>query len=299
MIKSFKEIKRHYNFNIDDEKRLLSLRPLMEANVNKAMDALYLWILQTKEAVEFFEDDNKKKHIFNAQKNWFLDLFQGRYDNLYYEDLMMIGRVHVKEGVDAHFMNRSINIIRNFCISLLDSTIEDTEERTKLLISIEKILDINLDIITNSYIEEGLRTYSSQYKVRSFILELTENLSRTLNFILIVALAGLSLSVIVLLWGDIQRIIEGDLQQGIISALGSILFLWVILELINTEIAHLKGGKFYISIFIGVALVAIIRETLITILNHTKPETIYYLIAATLVLGLIYWLVKKTEEKKR
>lgn len=299
MLKSFKEIKRHYNFTIDDEKRLFSLRPLMETNADKAMDALYTWLLQTKETAEFFEDEERKRHIFNAQKNWFIDLFRERYDNLYYDELIKIGQVHVKEGVDAHFMNRSINIIRNFCINLLDSMIEDTEERTKLLISIEKILDINLDIITNSYIEEGLRIYSPQYKIRSFVLELTENLSRFLNFILIVALAGLSLGTIVLFWGDVQRIIGGDLQQGIISALGSILFLWVILELINTEIAHLKGGKFYISIFIGVALVAIIRETLISTLNQSKPETHYYLIAAMLVLGLIYWLVKKTEEKKR
>ncbi|MCX7913978.1 MAG: protoglobin domain-containing protein [Thermodesulfovibrionales bacterium] len=268
MARSFKEIKKHYNFTVEDERRLLSLKTLMEENASRAMDALHTWMLQTKEISEFFEDEERKKHIFTVQRNWFLDLFRGKYDNLYYEELIKIGRIHVRDRVDAHYMNRSINIIRNFCINLLDSKIEDSEERIRILISIEKILDINLDIITCSYIEEGFKKHSPQYKVSSFLIEFTENFSKTLNFILIVALVGLSFSVIISFWGDVKMIVKGDLQEGIISALGSILFLWVILELINTEIVHLKGGKFYISIFIGVALVAIIRETLIATLKH-------------------------------
>ncbi|MCL4537554.1 MAG: phosphate-starvation-inducible PsiE family protein, partial [Nitrospirae bacterium] len=63
------------------------------------------------------------------------------------------------------------------------------------------------------------------------------------------------------------------------------------------EIAHLKGGKFHISVFIGVALVTIIRETMIATLKHERPETIYYLIAAILVIGVVYWLVKRTEDR--
>jgi len=41
----------------------------------------------------------------------------------------------------------------------------------------------------------------------------------------------------------------------------------------NTEISHLKGGKFHISMFVGVALVTMIRETMIATLKHEKPES--------------------------
>jgi uncharacterized membrane protein (DUF373 family) len=88
-------------------------------------------------------------------------------------------------------------------------------------------------------------------------------------------------------------------SEGIISAMGSMLLLWVMIELMNTEIAHLKGGKTRISVFIGVALVSTIREMLIATLRHEEASTVYYLIAAILVTGVVYWLVTKTEASAR
>jgi uncharacterized membrane protein (DUF373 family) len=67
----------------------------------------------------------------------------------------------------------------------------------------------------------------------------------------------------------------------------------------NTEISHLKGGKFHISVFVGVALVTMIRETMIATLKHEKPESIYYLIAAIFVIGFVFWIVTRAEDKSR
>jgi uncharacterized membrane protein (DUF373 family) len=97
----------------------------------------------------------------------------------------------------------------------------------------------------------------------------------------------------------VAHIFSGDIERGIISALGSMLLLWLMIELMSTEIAHLKGGKFHISVFIGVALVTMIRETMIATLRHEKPESIYYLIAAILIIGIVYWIVAKTEDRPK
>lgn len=296
-MRSFREIKLHYNFTAEDEKRLASLQNLMAENVDKAMDALHSWILQTKQAAAFFTEESRRMHIFGAQKKWFIDLFGGNYDNTYYEVLIRIGQTHVKKLVDAHFMNRAMNIIRNFCVNVINSQIEDVDERARLLISVEKILDINLDIITSSYIEEELRTYSPAYRVRNALISFSERFSQSMNLVLILALIGLTLGVVGLFAYDVRNLITGNLEHGIISALGSMLILWVMIELMNTEIAHLKGGRLHISVFIGVALVTIIRETMIATLKHERPETIYYLIAAILVIGIVYWLVKRTEDR--
>ena len=92
---------------------------------------------------------------------------------------------------------------------------------------------------------------------------------------------------------------SGDVERGIISALGSMLLLWLMIELMNTEINHLKGGKFHISVFVGVALVTMIRETMIATLKHERPESIYYLIAAILVIGFVFWIVTRAEDKPK
>ncbi len=296
-MRSFKEIKKHYDFSEEDEARLRSLSGVMSDNADEAMDSLDSWILQTKETARFFADEGRRTRVFGAHRKWFLDLFCGKYDHQYYEKLIRIGQTHVRVSVEAHYMNRAVNIVRNCCIGILSRSIEDPEERTPILISLEKILDINLDIITSAYIEEELRTYSRAYRVKNALVTFSEGFSQTTNLVLILSLIGLTLGVIVMFANDVQKLFTGNLEHGLISSLGSMLILWVMIELMNTEISHLKGGKFHISVFIGVALVTIIRETMIATLKHDKPETIYSLIAAILVIGVVYWLVKMTEER--
>ncbi|HAM53128.1 MAG TPA: heme-binding sensor globin domain-containing protein [Nitrospiraceae bacterium] len=294
-MRSFKEIKRHYNFTEEDEQRLRSLKEIAEANMDGAMDALHSWMIMTADTARFFDEEKRKSHVFGSQKKWFLDLFSGNYGSQYYERLIKIGQTHVRFLVEAHYMNRAVNIVRNYCVGVLNQAIEDSEERAKSIIAVEKILDINLDVITSSYIEEELRTYSGAYHVKNVLISFSEAFSKGMNFVLILALIGLSIGVVYFLVHAVQNFLTGDLEHAIITSLGSILILWIVIELMNTEIDHLKGGKFHISVFVGVALVAFIRETMIATLQKESPEKIYYLIAAIFVTGVVYWLAVKTE----
>ena len=298
-MRSFREIKQNYRFTPEDEKRLHDLHPLMEEHVDEVMSTLSLWIMGTKGAAKFFTDESRKRHVFGAQREWFLELFSGNYDNRYYEKLIRIGATHVKQNVDAHYMNRAVNLVKNACIGIVQKIEEDKVEATNKIISIGKILDISLDVITTSYIEEELRTYSPVYKVKSALIGFSERFSQTTNLILVLALIGLTIGVVWLFVVDVMHIITGDVERGIISALGSMLLLWLMIELMNTEISHLKGGKFHISVFVGVALVTMIRETMIATLKHEKPESIYYLIAAILVIGFVFWIVTRAEDKSK
>ena len=296
-MRSFREIKHDYRFSEEDEQRLAGLLPLMEEHADEIMSTLGLWIMGTKGAAQFFTEESRKKHVFGSQREWFIDLFSGKYDNRYYEKLIRIGSAHVKHNVDTHYMNRAVNLVKNACIGLLQKQEEDKVEATNKIISVGKILDISLDVITTSYLEEELRTFSPVYKVRSALINFSERFSQTTNLLLIVALIGLTLGVVWLFVQDVLHLFAGDVERGIISALGSMLLLWLMIELMNTEISHLKGGKFHISVFVGVALVTMIRETMIATLKHERPESIYYLIAAILVIGFVFWIVTRAEDK--
>ncbi len=298
-MRSFRDIKKHYDFTEGDEVRLSSISGVMSENVDEAMDALDSWILGTPETARFFADEARKARVFGAHKKWFLDLFSGKYDQQYYERLVRIGQTHVRVSVEAHYMNRAVNILRNCCINILNRSVDDMEERTRILISVEKMLDISLDVITSSYIEEEMRTYSRAYRVKNALVTFAEGFSQTMNLVLVIALIGLTLGVVGLFVFDVHKLVTGNLEHGIITALGSMLILWVMIELMNTEIAHLKGGKFHISVFIGVALVAFIRETLILTLKNETSAAHYYYIALILVLGIVFWLVTKAEERNR
>ncbi|MCS7215411.1 MAG: protoglobin domain-containing protein [Thermodesulfovibrio sp.] len=296
-MRAFKEIKANYYFTKEDESRLVELRPLMEKRVDKVVGALYQWIIQTESAKRVFKNESLINHVMRLVKSWFIALFSGRYDNYFYDSLIRIGQKHERVGVDPHFMTRSMNIIRNACVDIIYEEIE--KDREKYIISINKILDMNLDVITSAYLEEEIKGYSPAYRVKAQLVQYGEMFSQFLSLILIIGLSILTFAVIYLCGKDIFEILSGKLEQTIVTALGSVLILWVMLELLNTEIAHLKGGKFRISVFVGVALVTVIRETMIATLKHESIEFIISLIAAILIIGIVYWLVKKTEEDRK
>ena len=298
-MRSFKEIKENYRFKAEQEKLLVSMRGVMEEHSDEVMSTLSLWIMGTRGTSQFFTDETRKKHVFSAQKVWFFELFSGTYDNRFYEKLMRIGAAHVKHHVDAHYMNRAVNLVKNACIGIIQKTEENKVEATNKIIAVGKILDISLDVITTAYIEEEMRIYSPVYKVKSALINFSERFSQATNLLLVLALIGLTVGVVWLFVQDVMHLFAGNVEQGIISALGSMLLLWLMIELMNTEISHLKGGKFHISVFVGVALVTMIRETMIATLKHEKPEMIYYLIAAILVIGFVYWLVVRTENREK
>ncbi len=296
-MRSFKEIKHDYRFTDEDQKRLASLQPLMEEHAEEIMSTLNLWFIGTKGAAEFFTEATLKTHVFMTQKMWFSELFSGAYDNRFYEKLIKIGSAHVRRSVDVHYMQRSGNIIRNACIGILSKADKPMDEITSDIISVGKIIDISMNVIVSAYIEEEMRIFSPVYKVKSALISFSERFSQAANFMLIFALIGLTIGVGWLFIRDVAHIFSGNIAQGVISALGSMLLLWLMIELMSTEINHLKGGKFHISVIVGVALVTMIRETMIATLQHEKPESIYSLIAAIFVIGFVYWIVARTEDR--
>jgi len=296
-MRRFRDILERYHFTEDDKTKLQSLGRVIGNYADVVLESLHSWIATDKETSKLLPDPAKRDHIFKMQTEWFIGLFSGNYDYRFFAKLIKIGTVHMKANVDAHLIHRAMNLIRNSCIDIILNKIElDSEEKSKMIISFQKILDISHDVINSSYIEEEIKTYSPIFKIKNTLLEFTERFSQLMNLVLILSLVGLSIGVVVMFVSDIVELLHGELYSGIISALGSILLLWVIIGLINNEISHLKGGKFHISIFIGVALVAMIKEIMLATLKHEKPEIIYYLIAAIVAIGFVYWLVIKKEE---
>ena len=108
----------------------------------------------------------------------------------------------------------------------------------------------------------------------------------------------MTVAAVILFGTDIAGVIGEGANKILISALGSLLIIWVIVELLHTEIQMLKGGKFKISIFVGVALIAFIRDLLIITLKHetSSPSTYSFVLVSIGILGLIYWFIAKTEK---
>jgi uncharacterized membrane protein (DUF373 family) len=288
-------LKDHYCFTNDDADLLRSLQPLAAQNLDRFCDEFYDYLYGLPDTAAIL-NRSVRDRLHDMHRRWFMSLFDGIYDNHYMNHLSRIGQAHVKVGLNIHFVNASMNQIRHFLLNLIDRNYSDREQRRILREACEKILDMNLDVMGSSYREEEMKKVFVSRKVESFLIKITERFTYGLNLALVLALAGVSISVVTLFIWDILHIFSGNMEKGILSALGSLLILWMMIELMDNEIKNLKGGKFNILVFIGVIIVAMIREILISTLRKDDLTTQAFLAGTLLVLGIVYYLVSLAQK---
>ena len=300
MEQSIESIKAHYNFTSRDVENLRAIWPIVESHREKFPAAFYNFIKGFEDTAKFLKDEEVISRHQEALKRWFTNLFSGDYGGMYLRELQRVGLVHVEIKLQAHYVNASMHFVKDFIFCILDDAVRDAEERDYLKGSVGKILDINLDIMTSSFIVEEKKAHILPAKVEGLLIQFARRASYGMNLVLVLGLVGLGIMVLGLFTYDVTHILEGNIEKGILTTLGSLLMLWVVIELMETEIRHLKGGRFAIKVFVSVALVAVIRKILVSSLSTEQGsiETQLALIAAVAVLGAVYWLVAKVDDNR-
>ncbi|MHB8122436.1 MAG: protoglobin domain-containing protein [Desulfuromonadaceae bacterium] len=294
---TMQDLRAHYRFTDRDAELLLSLQPLAEQNRENFSLEFYDYLYSLPETAAILNNSNRT-HLREMHTNWFMSLFTGIYDNHYMNHLTRIGHAHVKVGLSVHFVNAAMNQIRHFLLGLIDLNYSDRESRRELREAVEKMLDMNLDVMSTSYREEEMKKVFVSRKIESFLIKATERFTYGLNLVLVMALAVVSLAIVTMFGWDIVHVFRGDVEKGVFTALGSLLILWMMIELLDNEIKSLKGGRFSILVFIGVVIVSIIREILISTLRHDALEKQAFLAGTLLILGIVYYLVSLVQKNQ-
>ena len=237
---------------------------------------------------------------------WFDRLLEGRYDVAYLQYLMSLGEKFVDLGFSPHHITVLFDLIRNYFNTKIFEFARQAESQEELekfrgaLRSLNKVLDLNLDVIISHYVDIETKKLLSLGRLGKAILRLANRFGLLLDSLILFGLMLLSFFIVYLFLNDIVHIFtQHDMTHGIIAALGDLLILWTILELLNSQIKFMLGGEFAISSFVSVALAATIREALIASLEHQKPiEFKLALAVIILVLGMVFGIVKWFELKE-
>ncbi len=296
MADTIEELKRHYYFTDEDALRLKELLPLAEEHQQRMINGFYEYIVSQQETYSILSKQSTREKMGHYHTLWFLSLFQGSYDEVYLKNIRRIGHTHVKVGLPVNFVNASMHRVRHFLHHLIHDTFSDRNQRRSYRESADKILDMNLSVMTTSYRDEEMKKVFVSRKLESWLIRLSERFTYGLNLVLVLSLAGLSVAVVGLFISDILQIFSGKPEKAIFSALGSMLILWMMIELLENEIKNLKGGSFNILVFVGVVVVAMVREILISTLRHDDVKTQAFLTLTLLALGIVYFLISKAQK---
>ena len=232
---------------------------------------------------------------------WYRGIIAGKL-NGYFSEFVSDFNLHQVPhgGFSGERISELFNFIRLWIQSKLIEIASCEWDYKGILKAYTKVINAAIYVTMNTYVPRDKST-SHTSKMKNKILVWAEKASlithsMLLVFLMIMTIAGVGFF-IWSLW-DLKGV-EPD--KLFVTALGSLLVLWVLIELINSEIQMLKGDKFKISIFVGVVLIAFIREVLIMTLKHDagNTKTMILMLGGILVLGITYWLLAKSEEKSK
>ena len=286
-------LKAHYHFTKDDEALLLQMRPQIESFADDFLEGFYEFIWNFGKTADFLKDQEIIGRHREKIREWYLDLFKGSYDISYFLKLYKIGEIHVQLGLPTHYVNAAFNYVRVFTLDRIHKHCLESTDLTDKVKAFEKILDINLDTLTSSYRQEEMSRYLALSHTEKVLLRLLKKTSSYFNYLLAGALVIVAFFSVGLFGYDVYLLFSGinEVEQGILTVLGSLLILWAAIELIHQEMNHLRGGYFALEGFITLAIAALIRKILIFSLSPAKTMDVLMYGVLVLCLGLSYWLI--------
>ncbi len=326
--------KLFYYFEIRDKdiKNMRFLGQILLPYEEEFADAFYDNLMKFEDIKEFIPED-KLQRLKKTIREWYRKLFSGKYDSEYLLYLLRIAKVHVDVGIPPHYIIVAMNFVSRFCTrriakffsekaqdffekhkedmkivcdpaktEILEGfVLEEVFERMEdLNRSLRKLLALNEDILVSYYVDSELRTFLEAGKFERFAISFSKKFAVFMDIAILVGLMFLAVFVIALFGMDISHFFHVDLAHGLIAALGDLLILWTVLELLNSEIKFMLGGELAVSAFVSVALAATIREALVVSLEHEKPIEFKLGIGALiLILGIVFGIVKWFEMKRQ
>jgi len=296
-MRTFEEIRHNYRFGEAEEDMLHRLAPVMEPQADQVVDDFYHFLLSTPDTAKFLEGPEQLTRLKGLHRAWLMALFTGPFNESYFQRLQRIGQAHVNIGLSAHFVYVAMNYLRDRLKRVIASEI-GSGEREAAEAALDKILDLNLDAIARAYHQAELRRYFLSYRLDDALIRFGRRFTFGLNLLLLIGLIGLAAGMVVVLLYDVSHIFRGDLDKGLVSALGSLLVLWLAIELLEAEIDRLGGGELQLSLFVGVGLVAFIRKVLIATLSHEDIMMELVYLGGIFIFGIIYWLIARAEARK-
>ena len=292
-------LKVHYNWTQEDEENLRRVSWIGEKYKEEFVEEFYRYLENFPDAGKYLSSKEVRDRHKEKIKRWFVSLFTSKYDAQYLKGLYSVGEDHLKIGLPLHYVQALISFVRGYLMNIVNREMGVSAEANRILLSVNKALDINLDVMINSFREEELRLHDSMGKYRKLLIENIRRISWFFDFFIVLTLSVVGLFLILWIIYEIWLILTGvlPLERGGLSILGSILILYAISELLSEEIKHLKGSALSLKIFVSVALAAVIRKVLIISLSPEKVQELITLSLVILALGVVFWLIYRVESK--
>ena len=181
--------KRFLEFDDDDVHRLEGMYDLTQEYVDSVIEAFYDHLLGFQETAAFFRDPRVLEYVKARQKQYFIRLTQGDYEEEYVEDRLKLGSIHEQIGLPVRsFLGMYAFYLRQIAARLLDEYADRPEQAFAAFHSLTKLLFFDIGLAVDTYIYQRERTIANQQEA---IRELSTPVLRLRERLLVLPIIGI------------------------------------------------------------------------------------------------------------
>jgi hypothetical protein len=151
---TYDKMKEFIGFGPQDAENLKALAPVFAKHGAELTEGFYRTLGNYAETRSII--DGRVESLKRTHTQWMAELFSGDYGEAYFERRMRIGLVHVRVGIEPHFVEGVMDVIRTGGLAAIFVEIDDKAQAVACSQSLLKLLDLDLMIINLAYGEERL-----------------------------------------------------------------------------------------------------------------------------------------------
>lgn len=147
--------KEWLEFTEEDEANLTAIDHIAQGYATEVVDSLYEHFLKFKELRFFFEDSHFLNKLKELQKQFFLRITKGNYDNHYFEGRLRVGVVHANKKIEVKWYLGAYGFyMRGIAKKLFKSFEHNPEQALSAFLSLSKLLFIDMELAIEAYMYE-------------------------------------------------------------------------------------------------------------------------------------------------
>ena len=159
LLARYADLQRYIDWTEDDERRVAAAAPAIAPAIPALIDDFYAEIERHPAAAAVITGGAEQvERLKGTLRNWIAELLNGPYDEAYLHRRARVGWRHVEIGLAQVYTNVALARLRGGIISALCLRWRGShEELCRALVAVNKLLDLDLAIITAVYEDEHVR----------------------------------------------------------------------------------------------------------------------------------------------
>lgn len=176
-------------FQLTDEDlaRLASLRPFAAKVTEGIVEQFYTLLLGHPETLRYLGDEATVRRVKRTQRDYFLQLFDGRCDTAYVEDRLRVGAAHERIGLAPRWYLGAYRRYLHLILEALHTELRDEAEVRAAFGSIQRIVFFDVALAIDTYISANVEALGRH---QAAIRELSTPVIRVYDRVLLLPLVG-------------------------------------------------------------------------------------------------------------